>query len=402
MERLLKILNDIILFSFNRNIDYWHKAKLKSMFFTTFKSLSRNYMFKRLVWSFLACVLFISPFSINAQLTGCKTVVIDAGHGGKDPGCSGKKSKEKTVCLGIALKLGKLIEEKYKDVNVIYTRKSDKFIELDERAKIANKNKADLFICIHANANNSAKPRGAETYVLGLHKTDDQKAIANRENAVIELESGNKDKYKKLTPDMLIARTMQLSVYLNQSIIFANNIQKEFKAIGRYNRGVKQAGFVVLYKTTMPSVLIETGFLTNPSDEKFLYQKEGQEKMAKGIFNAFVKYKTDRDKVAEVVAKDEGGNTAVKKEQKVTFKIQLASSGNKIETASYNFKGLKGVERKKIDRYYRYFYGETSSYKAVKKSLAQAKKKGYKDAFVLAFSDGNRISLKKAINLASN
>lgn len=344
-------------------------------------------------------MLFCVTFS-QAQITGCKTVVIDAGHGGKDPGCHGKKSKEKEVALGIALALGKKIEENFKDVKVIYTRKTDVFVELDERAKIANDNNADLFICIHANSAGSASAKGADSYVLGLHRTAAQKEIARRENAVVELES-NPKKYEDITPDKLIARTMQLSVYLNQSILFANNIQKEFKKLGRVDRGVKQAGFVVLYKTTMPSVLIESGFLTNASDEAFLSKKENQVKMAGAIFNAFKIYKEDRDKVAKAIEENDG--EPVKEEEKkpeVEFKIQLASSGTKIETQAYNFKGLTNVECKKVDRYYRYFYGHTSSYEKIKESLKVAQNKGYKDAFILAFSEGNRISLKKAINLA--
>jgi N-acetylmuramoyl-L-alanine amidase len=335
----------------------------------------------------------------KAQIIGCKTVVIDAGHGGKDPGCHGKDSQEKEVALGIALALGKKIEENFKDVKVIYTRDTDVFVELDERARIANDNNADLFICIHANSAGSPNAKGADSHVLGLHRTEAQKEIARRENAVVELES-NPKKYDDITPDKLIARTMQLSVYLSQSIIFASNIQKEFKKLGRVDRGVKQAGFVVLYKTTMPSVLIESGFLTNESDEAFLNKVENQEKMGGAIFNAFKIYKEERDKVAKAIEDNNGNPVEVKEEKgEVEFKIQLASSGKKIETQAYNFKGLTNVECKKVDSYYRYFYGHTGSYDKIKESLKVAQSKGYKDAFILAFSEGNRISLKKAINL---
>lgn len=352
---------------------------------------------------FIGVILLLFFVKSNfAQNSGCKTVVIDAGHGGHDPGCLGGNSKEKVIALGIALKLGRMIEDNYDDVKVVYTRKTDKFVDLDERAKIANKNNADLFICIHANANNNHSPHGAETYVLGLHKTDDQKQIANRENAVIELEADN-SKYEKMTPDMIIGRTMQLSVYLNQSILLANNIQKEFKKIGRYDRGVKQAGFVVLYKTTMPSVLIESGFLTNKAEETFLLKSENQKKMAKAIYNAFVKYKKDRDEVAQAIEKDTGDIlNVIKPKQNVEFKIQIASSSKPVELKPYNFNSLEGVEVKKVEKYYRYFYGKTNSYKKVKENLKQAQEKGYKDAFILAFSDGKRISLKKAINLVDN
>ena len=222
MKRSNILLDNIILLLFNRMNKKRYKTKLKSMDLANFMSLYKKHSLKRVLTLFL--VLTGINFSF-AQGDGCKVVVIDAGHGGKDPGCSGKGSKEKTIALGIALKLGKLIEDNHKDVKVVYTRKSDVFVELDERANIANKNKADLFICIHANANAKASAYGAETYVLGLHKTEAQKQIANRENSVISFEDNTK-KYEELTPDMLIARTMQLSVFLNQSILFANDISK--------------------------------------------------------------------------------------------------------------------------------------------------------------------------------
>ena len=395
MKRSNILLDNIILLLFNRMNKKRYKTKLKSMYLANFMSLYKKHSLKRVF------ILFLMFAGINfsfAQGDGCKVVVIDAGHGGKDPGCSGKGSKEKTIALGIALKLGKLIEDNYKDVKVVYTRKTDVFVELDERANIANKNKADLFICIHANANAKSSAYGAETYVLGLHKTDAQKQIANRENSVISFEDNTK-KYQELTPDMLIARTMQLSVFLNQSILFANDIQKEFKKIGRKDRGVKQAGFVVLFKTTMPSVLIESGFLTNTTDNEFLIKGENQQKMAQSIYNAFKTYKSQRDKVANVIKEN---NIDIPENSGVQFKIQIASSRNEVDTAPYNFKGLEGVEKKKVDSYYRYFYGSTSSYSEIKKIKEEVKKKGYADAFVIAYLDGERISLKKAINLASD
>ncbi len=335
-----------------------------------------------------------------------KTVVIDAGHGGHDEGCSGTGSKEKTVALSIALKLGKLIETNDKDVAVEYTRKTDKFVTLDNRAKIANTKRADLFICIHANANAKSSPYGSETYVLGLHKTDEQEEIAARENSVIELEENSSSKYQKITPEKLIARTMQLSAYLNQSISFASEIQKEFKKIGRKDRGVKQAGFVVLYKTTMPSVLIETGFLTNPQENAFLKSSANQQKMAKAIYSAFKTYKQKRDRVYNEIREDSEGfderQEIASGATKVEFKIQLASSTNKIEPKSYNFKGLRGVEIKKDGKYYRYYYGNTSSFSSVQQSLKTARAKGYTDAFLMGFVDGKRVDLKEAIKQGNN
>lgn len=352
----------------------------------------------------LGVVFFLNPsFSQGKKL---KTVVIDAGHGGHDDGCSGSGSKEKTIALSIALKLGKLIETNDKDVVVEYTRKTDKFVTLDNRAKIANTKKADLFICVHANANAKSSPYGTETYVLGLHKTDEQEEIAARENSVIELEENSGSKYQKITPEKLIARTMQLSAYLNQSISFASEIQKEFKKIGRKDRGVKQAGFVVLYKTTMPSVLIETGFLTNSKENAYLKSSTNQQKMAKAIYTAFKTYKEKRDRVYNEIKKN--SNEPIQNEKiasdasRVEFKIQLASSTNKIEPKSYNFKGLRNVEIKKDGKYYRYYYGNTSSYKSVQESLKTAKAKGYKDAFLMGFVDGERVDLNEAIKLGNN
>ena len=194
-----------------------------------------------------------------------KTVVIDAGHGGKDPGCHGNFAFEKEVCLSMALKLGALIKEKFPEIKIIYTRDKDVFVELIERANIANRAKADLFICIHANAEQTKAAYGTETYVLGLHRTEAQQRVAERENSIIALEDDKGAKYKEidLSTDAIIIRQLQLKVFLDHSILFAEKLQKEFKKFGRYDRGVKQAGFLVLYKTTMPSVLIETGFLTN-------------------------------------------------------------------------------------------------------------------------------------------
>jgi len=243
--------------------------------------------------------LLLKLAGVNAQEAfevrpSIKTIVIDAGHGGKDPGCHGASAQEKHVCLSMALMLGEMIQANYPDIKVIYTRNTDVFVELDERAHIANKNNADLFICIHANA---ATPSvaGVETYVLGLHKTEAQQQIAERENATIYLEEDKGAKYKDfdLTPDALIARQIQLSVFLNQSINYASKLQTQFKLLGRNDRGVKQAGFLVLYKTTMPSVLIETGFLTNLNEERFLSSIDNQKKMAYAMFTAFEEYRND-------------------------------------------------------------------------------------------------------------
>jgi N-acetylmuramoyl-L-alanine amidase len=341
-----------------------------------------------------------------------KTVVIDAGHGGKDPGCHGASVNEKSVCLSMALKLGDAIKKKFPDVKVIYTRDKDEFVELSDRAMIANKAKADLFICIHAN---SASPAayGTETFVLGLHRTESQQKVADRENATIYLEDDKGAKYKDfdLSPDALIARQMQLSVFLNHSIKFADKLQKEFKRIGKYDRGVKQAGFLVLYKTTMPSVLIETGFLTNPTDESCIGSSEGQNAMANAMFTAFENYKKELEGVQtrpnqtknnetedpkEVIVQQTASNT-----ESVIFAIQIETSETPLPLNHTKFKGLN-VSEYKQDGFYKYTTGVfDKDFKAANNYKNEMRGNGFQHAFVVAFLNGERISLEKAINLSN-
>lgn len=356
--------------------------------------------------------LFSSAFGFGQNSTSeqrtIKTIVIDAGHGGKDPGCHGASSNEKTVCLNIALKLGESIKKKYPGIKVIYTRDKDVFVELDERANIANKSKADLFICIHANAA-SATAYGAETYVLGLHRTESQQKVAERENSTIYLEEDKGEKYKDfdLSPDAIIARQIQLKVFLDQSISFADKLQKEFTKLGRYNRGVKQAGFLVLYKTTMPSVLIETGFLTNPSEEKFLSDTVGQRKMAASMFSAFEKYKMELEGVdSKTLINNEStpviSNTVEEnlEKDKVVFRVQIETSETKVATTSTKFNGLNIFEYKQ-DNLYKYTAGSfIHDFKAANLYKNELRLQGFQHAFVVAFLNGERINLEKAIKLA--
>jgi N-acetylmuramoyl-L-alanine amidase len=250
----------------------------------------------------LLFTFYFSVFSCFSDVPGKKTgyklrtIVIDAGHGGHDTGCLGSDSREKDVALRIALKLGKLIEANCPDVKVVYTRKSDVFISLIERANIANRAKADLFICIHLNSGPKAA-YGAETFVMGLHKTDDNLNVAKRENAAILLEDNyekNYDGFDPNSPEANIIFSLYQNQFMTQSLSFAAKIQKQFKENSkRYSRGVKQAGFLVLYKTAMPSVLIESGFLTNESDQRFLSSDAGQASMASSIYRAFKSYKAE-------------------------------------------------------------------------------------------------------------
>jgi len=371
----------------------------------------------KLFFASIPFVLLAFKSTSNKQDTinsAIKTVVIDAGHGGKDPGCHGAASNEKSVCLSIALKLGNAIKAKYPGIKVIYTRDKDVFVELDERAKIANRAKADLFICIHAN---SASPAafGTETYVLGLHRTESQAKIADRENSTIYLEADKGEKYKDfdLSPDAIIARQLQLSVFLDQSILFASKLQQEFKKLGRYDRGVKQAGFLVLYKTTMPSVLIETGFLTNPGEEKFLGENDGQIRMANAMFSAFEKYKSDLEGVTSVTnkpiieevpeaPKQNLPTTVEPTKELVTFRIQIETSEVKLAKNAARFKGCEVMEYQQ-DGFFKYTIGQfENDFKAANAYKNELRQKGFPNAFVVAFQNGERINLEKAIKLAEN
>jgi N-acetylmuramoyl-L-alanine amidase len=348
-------------------------------------------------------------FAQQDPMSTIKTVVIDAGHGGKDPGCHGKSALEKQVCLSMALKLGEAIKTKYPSINVIYTRDKDVFVELDDRAKIANKSKADLFICIHANSAAEAA-FGTETYVLGLHRTEAQKQIAERENSAIYLEDDKGAKYKDfdLSPDAIIARQLQLSVFLDQSINFASKLQAEFKKIGRSDRGVRQAGFLVLYKTTMPSVLIETGFLTNHEEEKFLNDTTSQRKMANSMFSAFEKYKNEIEGVASKSnsKSDQNSesntikNTTVEKNNAIIFKVQIETSDTKVQTTDSKFMGLD-VSEYQQNNLYKYTVGNyENDFNAANNYKNLMREKGFQHAFVVAFMNGERINLEKAIKLA--
>lgn len=371
------------------------------------KSLKRYYgALVRMSCSLLFLSGHLSAQNQSVDRPVLKTIVIDAGHGGKDPGCHGAAANEKTVCLSIALKLGALIKSKYPEIKVIYTRDRDVFVELNERASIANRSKADLFICIHAN---SASPAayGSETYVLGLHRTESQMHVAERENSTIFLEDDNGAKYNSfdMSPDAIIARQLQLSVFLDQSINFADKLQKEFKKLGRYDRGVKQAGFLVLYKTTMPSVLIETGFLTNPSEEKFLGDTIGQRKMANSMFAAFENYKNEMEGVlvkAESVPNEPSSvsDTAKKLDEEVVFRVQIETSEKKIYSNVDKFKGLEVFEYVQ-DNLFKYAVGSfVNDFRAANNYKNELREQGFQHAFVVAFQNGQRVNLEKAIKLA--
>lgn len=329
------------------------------------------------------------------------TVVLDAGHGGKDPGRPAKNYSEKDIALSIVLKIGKKLET-LNDVKVVYTRKTDVFIDLKERGRIANDADADLFVSIHCNAFHT-QADGTETYVLGLHANKQNFEVAKHENSVIFLEDNYEEKYEGFdpnSPEAVIGMTLMQEEFLDQSLFLASNIQTNFRDdLKRKDRGVKQAGFVVLHQTYMPSVLIETGFITNTEEGKFLNSKIGQDKISASIFEAIKKYKKNLDENIVVEVSPTASTDASKNIYSgVDFKVQIASGKKKLETKSYNFKGLKGVERGKIGSVFKYYYGKTSDYDQIVKMQSEARKAGFGTAFVVAFKGSERVTVSEVID----
>jgi len=258
----------------------------------------RKIGFKTLLIAITLLISSAAPIPPNFKVD---TVVIDPGHGGRDPGTHGALVAEKDVVLKISLKVGAYIEKNFPGVKVIYTRKDDRYMPLDERAILANKNKADVFICIHANASPNATAYGTETYVMGPHKTESNMEVARRENSVILLDENHEQRYEGFdpkSPESYILFSLAQSAFQESSLTLADKIETQFRSkTGRYSHGVKQAGFWVLWRTSMPSVLVEVGFLTNKREEKFLMEDAGQEQIASGIYRAFKEYKNQIESV---------------------------------------------------------------------------------------------------------
>ena len=389
-------------------------------------------------------------------------VVIDAGHGGHDPGCLGSKAKEKDVALAVALKLGKYIEDNFKDVKVIYTRKTDVFVELFERASIANNARADLFICVHCNTACvydkkkrkdicNPEPQGVETWVMGLHKSEANLAVAKRENEVVLLEKDYKKRYDGFdpnSPEANIIFSLYQNTFLDQSLRLASGIEDEIKRKGREKRGVKQAGFLVLYKTYMPGVYVETGFLSNPAEEKYLSSEKGQDEIAHSIYNAFKTYKNsvesnsppkekeinDNDepdkKDMKALKQDSGGSQkdsqkdnaitetsekknsdertnatadppkniskpSVKKDE-LFFAVQVILSPKPLAKNNQRFKGLQDIREEKESSGYKYCSGNFTTISDAIDYQEKMRNLGFKDAFVVAFRNGIRITMKEA------
>jgi N-acetylmuramoyl-L-alanine amidase len=338
-----------------------------------------------------------------------RKVVLDAGHGGKDPGCHGNDSREKEVALAITLDLGKKIEAAYPDVDVIFTRDSDVFIPLNERAAIANRNKADLFISIHCNyIGIRNRATGSETYVLGLHRAEDNLDVAKRENAAILLEDDYEktyDGFDPYSPEGHIILSMFQNAHLAQSIMFATYVESSFKKMARIpSRGVKQAGFLVLRETTMPSVLIESGFLSTDADENYLMKKENQQEMAGAILRAFSNYKKEVEEHPEaevdppVTDQKPEINTgtvhsvppaSTSGNLEVTYRIQIAASSKPAIDAKYN--SIDDLEVIKEDEMYKFVVGQFTSPEAARPRLSALKANGFDGAFIVAYKDGRRV-----------
>jgi len=360
-----------------------------------------------LVFFFVLYFLFFNPFESISQ-NNKFIVVLDAGHGGNDPGNVGNGYREKNIALKVVKEI-QLELKKIEGIKVILTRDKDILINLWKRGEIANKAKANLFVSVHCDAHTS-NAYGAGTFVLGLHANKRNFEVAKRENAVISLEENFKERYEGFDPnsqESVLGLTLLQEENLDKSFSLAADIQQNFSQnLKRKNRGVKQAGFVVLHQTYMPSILIELGFLTNKNEGKFLNSKAGQQKMAKEIAKSIIKYYhqlkantvvINQDKISNELITNTTSSSETKRDKEVIFKIQIASSKNKIKVKSYNFRGLKNVQRVKVGSYYKYYYGITSNYKEVKNALLKAKKKGYSDAYIAAFENGEKTSLSKVL-----
>lgn len=395
-----------------------------------------------ILYTFICLWLLSSPLCISNSWAKDFVVVIDAGHGGHDPGAVGKISKEKNINLNVALKLGNMIKKNCDDVKVIFTRTKDVFIPLNRRAEIANNAKADLFISIHTNAlANNRTAKGASTWTLGLAKSDANLAVAQRENSVILYESDYKTRYAGFNPNSaesyIIFEFMQ-DKYMEQSVHLASLIQKQFRhTCKRVDRGVHQAGFLVLKASAMPSILVELGFISTPEEERYLNSEEGTGTLAKGIYRAFLTYKKEHEirltgvsrtiipddeemsenELAAQQPKEEKPDSApdqtelvaqAKPQQRpitvesatnsgeITFKIQILTSSSPLPKNDKRLKGLKDVDYYKEKGLYKYTYGASTDYNKVLRNKRAITDK-FKDAFIIAFRDGEKMNINAAI-----
>lgn len=405
-------------------------------------------MIKRLTTIFLsallACSLSAQQKSNNAQLAAQKkafTVVIDAGHGGHDPGAIGKMVQEKALNLEVSTRLADKIREAYPDVKVVLTRKTDVFLTLQQRADIVNRNKADLFICIHTNSAENRSVTGTETFVLGVDKMQSNLDVAMRENAVMLLEDDYQTAYEGFDPnsvDSYIMFELMQDQYIDKSLSFATLVQQEFTGIGRSDRGVRQAGFWVLHKSACPSVLVEMGFVSNANEEKYLASEKGKSDITNSIYKAFVAYKAAYDrkngikpqekvaapaaekkesaakisqqvkktdkkaaqpepekKVEEQPAPEEVPAAAEEKADVPVYRVQIFSATKVVPAGDATFRGLKNCQYTKDGKFYKYTYGEDSDYQTIL-DIQQELRAKFKDCFIVAFLGGKQIPVKEA------
>lgn len=369
---------------------------------------------------FVIFLLFLFSFPAKSQDAnkGIKKIVIDPGHGGKDSGTMGTKRHkqyEKHIALAVSLKLGDYIAKTFTDIEVVYTRKTDVFLELRERTELANQSDADLFISVHCDGFTSPNASGASVFVMGMSKLKANMDVAMRENSVIYMEDNYQEKYEGFdpqSPESYIVFSLMQNTYLDQSISFAEKIDDEFATRAkRKSRGVKQAPFYVISRVNMPSVLIECGFLTNPKEEDYLNTETGQDYIASAIFRAFRSYKESIDVTSnqveekqEIIQKTEveKQEEVVREEEKIAevaivYKVQIGTYLKNMQN-SERFAGLE-VEEQIVNGTYKYFVGNTSSKAEADKLKKKMREKGFNGAFVIAFKDGIRINVKEALSL---
>lgn len=358
-------------------------------------------------------------------------VVLDAGHGGHDAGAVGRISKEKNINLKVALAVGQLLSQKHNDIKVVYTRKNDKFIPLHKRADIANNAKADIFVSIHTNSLPKGKiARGTETYTLGLHRSKENLAVAQKENAVILIESDYKQRYAGFNPNSAESYIMFEFIQdknMQQSINLAQFVQKQFRITARRNdRGVRQAGFLVLHATSMPSILIELGYISTPDEEKYLNSAKGMQDLSKSIYQAILNYKqknrhgsttaiteetsdtsteiseeirqTEKPAAQQTTAKQKKqiSNQADTNTDRPVFKIQILTASSPLKATDRRLKGLKPVDYYKENGIYKYTYGASTDYNKIYRMRKEILPK-FKDAFIIAFKGDSKMNVQEAI-----
>jgi N-acetylmuramoyl-L-alanine amidase len=363
----------------------------------------------------VSSILIIDLQKVNAQNNSKDTykftIVIDAGHGGKDSGALGSFSEEKDIVLKIALKLGELIHKNLPYVKVVYTRTDDTFIPLHDRSRIANENKANLFVSLHANSSKNTKAQGTETFVMGLHKTQENLEVAQKENAVIALEEDYSERYEGYDPnsaESYIIFSLMQNAFLDQSLQVADIVQKEFTVnVKRRDRGVKQAGFLVLWNSSMPSVLVEVGFISNRDEEVFMNSAKGQNELAMAIFNSVRTYFEDLNQKLDALNESKDGKessviapssveTISLPKKGIVFSVQLTASKAAPELNKPEFNALKKVFYLWLDGFNKYYHGVFHNYDDARNVIDECKKY-FPGAFITAFEDGKPISVDIAI-----